>query len=297
MRIAAIEDLAIILRRICPTEAIKDKFLSGITTTLAHLREIEMWFQAGVGAVSAESVLREVRLFQKCGVFVGRTPRHDAGGGLELEYVVGDSTLRQSSDVLLQTLLSAVFSRGEELPGDGSAALATFIEAHGAAEDAVAAMAAAEADGLPYMQRCARRLGPVAEPQHLRDFAAGVRRSTDEWKSVIAEALESCPRLRFLDRAQLLMFMRLVGAVGAASPAPDLPRFPAAHIPAYLAICFPDVESDGGDESPVQRLASAVRGVVDDEFGCDDGDGDGAAAEGPSGGGRRRTRRRGGNEG
>ena len=273
-------DLARVLKDICPDEARKGAFLTGIETTRAHLHEIELWFQAGVGAVSADSVLRQVRMFQECGWFVGRTPRHEAGGGLELEYRVGDNTDRQSSEVLLQTLLSAVFSRGEELLGDGSAVLARFIEAHGAAEDAVTAMAAAEADGLPYMQGCTKRLGSVADAEELRAFAADVRSSAKAWREVIARALERAPRLRLLDRAQLLMFMRLVGAVGVAAPASDIPPRPRSHVVAYVSMCFPDVLPDG-DTPALQRLAGVVRRIVEAEIG--DGDAVGDEPEGEVG--------------
>lgn len=274
VRIVNLAGLAEILMQICPTDTIKDQFLTGVTTTLAHLREIEMWFQAGVGAVSAESVLREVRLFQDSGIFVGRTPRHEAGGGLELEYRIGDSTMRQSSEVLLQTLLSAVFSRGENL-GDGAVILSSFIEAHGAAEDAVAAIAAAEADGLPYMQRCSQRLGSVASAQQLRDFAADVRKSASEWKLLISAALEHAPRLRFLDRTQLLMLMRLVDASGkdkSTNVSADLPPMPASHVLAYVCMCFPDViAGDDADEvPPMERLADVVREIVEAKLGVHD---------------------------
>ena len=38
-------DLAEVLRRICPTEAVKNAFLAGIGATRTHLHEIELWFQ------------------------------------------------------------------------------------------------------------------------------------------------------------------------------------------------------------------------------------------------------------
>ena len=290
-RIDTVSSLAEILSRVCPSADIKDTFLASISTTHAHIRELEMWFQAGVGAVSAESVVREVRLYQASGVFIGRTPRHEAGGGLELEHTVGESVLRQSSDGLLQTLLSAVFSCGEELPGGGAAVLLGFIEAHGAAEDAVVAIGEAEAAGLPYVQQSSLVLGRVADPAALRAFAAAMRRKANEWKNVIKIALERTPRLQFLDRTQMLMFMRLVGAVTAAHPVSGIPQFPKSHIRAYVAMCFPDVVGGDGGEAPLKRLARTAAEMVESEFEAerDSGDDiDGGASEHKGGDGATR---------
>lgn len=215
-------------RAVCAT------FREAIAHTQAHLAEIQRWFSAGVSERSAAKTVAEVRSLMTSGAFFACSPKN--GGGLEGQRSP-EAIGRMRAAEVVERVRETVFAVGEvSLAHEDRTVLRSFLKAHEAAEACRKLVDRAEMAGLPLFQSVRFQVGGMGRIDEIQHTATMVREAIDEWGTQLSETLTATPRLHFLDFAQLLEAIRLIGGRSAATD-PDQ----VVKLTAYVCACFLDV--------------------------------------------------------